>query len=197
MLNKCTPSAAAVANTSVPAGTPAARETIEKLISIERQAHRVLVEASSAGPRVAGWHKGLKAAQRDHKKAREQLERAQREAIKAFAVSRGWKYEGGFSASELHTYELHLTWCETCGNLCQFSYAPRCFQQGHTSGRHDAFCYPHRDDPWRTEAVVHHTKHPFERCEGFAALFGFKVTRLTWSWYGPELTAVLFERASK
>jgi len=41
MLNKCTPSAAAVANIPVPAGTPAARETIEKLISIERQAHHV------------------------------------------------------------------------------------------------------------------------------------------------------------
>jgi len=212
MLKNHTASGESLANISVPAGTMPAipgstRETIEKLVLIERQAADALEKAQIAmqaqggevltrpaidARRERAWHlRAYKAAGREQRKVDEQLKRTRRAAIKEFAASRGWKHEGGFSVAELHNHSLYLTWCETCGSLCRF--AVERSQNGHNTGHHEAFCRRHRYNG-RTEAVLQHTRHPFERCEGFAMIAGLKVTRLPWSWYGPEFTAALFER---
>jgi hypothetical protein len=125
---------------------------------------------------------------------RRQIHRARRDAFKEFGYPRGWKYEGNFSVSELHKEALSRTWCETCGGLCQLDPIHHFVHDTHTGGLHDAFRV-RRGYRGRTEAVIHHTQHPFSNCQVFAARFGLNVTQLDWSWYGPEFIAVLFERA--
>ena len=87
-----------------------------------------------------------------------------------------------------------MTWCEDCGGLCQLG-GSECLHTDHSAGRHDAFA-DRTDDSGRTEAVVHHTRHPLAACQGFAARFGFNVVQLDWSWYGLP-RAVLFTRGGR
>lgn len=120
------------------------------------------------------------------------LARAQREAFKEFGKSRGWKYEGSFSIGDLHTDALSMTWCETCGGLCQAGPIKDIKASDHDGGRTDAFCLNFRYDT-STEAVMLHTKHPLAACVAVADRFRLKVTPYDFSWYGKPL-AVLFER---
>jgi len=120
------------------------------------------------------------------------LNRAQREAFKEFAKPRGWKYEGTFSIGDLHTEALSMTWCETCGGLCQAGPLKDILHSDHDGGRTDAF-RSLRDYNGRTEAVMLHTVHPLQFCIAVAERFRLKVTPFDFSWYGKPL-AVLFER---
>lgn len=121
------------------------------------------------------------------------LPAARRDAIKDFALKHGCKYEGDLGVSELHTESLSRTWCETCGGLCRAGETGYLADR-HSSGYHTAF-RERGSYTGRTAAVVQHTRHPFERCEAFGALFNLKVVKLDWSWYGQPVAA-LFVRAA-
>jgi hypothetical protein len=170
---------------------PLARPTIEALWTVEAAA-----KAEAASTELLGSRGESRRADFRRLRITQQVERAQRAAIKEFAFPRGWKYEGPLGVSELHNESLSRTWCETCGGLCQADPIGHYLHDTHRTGLHDAL-RNRRDYCGRTEAVIQHTQHPFSNCQVFAARFGLKVTQLDWSWYGPEFTAVIFERARR
>jgi hypothetical protein len=170
---------------------------------VEKLSCALILAQAEEDATMKDWREGKAASLKQHHQAdclRRKIQwrllpAARRDAIKDFALKHDWKYEGDLGVAELHTESLSRTWCETCGGLCRANLKwPGYLTDGHRSGYHTAF-RARRDYCGRTEAVVQHTRHPFEGCEVFAAAFNLKVVRLDWSWYGLPVAA-LFVRAA-
>jgi hypothetical protein len=185
VLNKCTTLAAPAA--TIPAIPGSTRETIEKL-----QRDLIAIRAAQKAERMTtgvGSLKAYKQRMREEKKICRQLWKERARAIREFAASRGWRVaKHPIGLSYIHpTFDLPR-WCESCGGFCLKNKYDTCRDAPETWG--DGF----HDKSQRQNVALKHTRHSLKVCEVYAALAGLKVTQLEYSWYGPEFTAVLFER---
>jgi hypothetical protein len=157
------------------------RAEIERLLTEETVAKRASMERGH-------W--------KEFQRARRSRRHAQDTALRAFARSRGMRPIQILGSSfnwglfSLRDDDYSKQWCEICGAGCELDGNGH----GHSFDHKNGLAIPGKR---QLQALLAHTRHPFEKVAAFATDVRLDVECIGWSWHGPHYIAVLFTRGGR
>jgi hypothetical protein len=174
------------------ATTALQRVNIERLAFEKTAADHAARAWSKSGD---GSHRTFAKLERDARRAARQLHHEQDKVLRAFAKSRGWRLlillgsSFNWDLLSLRDDDYSKPWCELCGAGCELHGDGH----GHSFNYKNGLAIPGKR---RLQALLVHTRHPFEKVAAFATDVRLNVECIGWSWHGPDYTAVLFTRGA-
>jgi hypothetical protein len=167
--------------------------------NIESLAHQKRLTAADAKERLYnpdGNSRTFAKLERAARRAARQLHHEQAKVLRTFAKSRDMRQlivcgtSANWGLFSLRDDDHSKQWCEICGTGCE------------RDGDGHGHSFDHKNGlailgKRQLQALLAHTRHPFEKVAAFAMDVRLDVEHIGWSWHGPEYTAVLFTRQER